>query len=158
IESSIRAPSALVKTKTSAPPARPSIPASTIALIREMAKANRLWGAERIRGELVKLGLRVCKRTVQKYMRGARPRAPSGPRWGTFLRNHAKELWACAFLQLYDAWFRPLFAFFLIEHASRRVVQIGVTRSPSDAWVAQQLRNATPTDAGRGSCSGIATA
>src|SRR5262249_52569413 len=50
--------------------------------------------------------------------------------------------------QLYDALFRPIFAFFLIEHASRRVVQVGVTRGPSDAWVAQQLRNATPD--GRG--------
>jgi hypothetical protein len=106
-------------------PASPSIPPDTVALIREMANANRLWGAERLRGELLKLGLRVSKRTVQKYMREARPLSPSGPRWGTFLREHAKELWACDFLQVYDAWFRPLFAFFLVEHASRRVVQVG---------------------------------
>jgi putative transposase len=120
------------------------IAADTIALIRRMTHANRLWGAERIRGELLKLGLRVCKRTVQKYMRGVHPRRPSSPRWGTFLREHAKEIWACDFLQLYDAWFRPIFAFFLVEHASRCVVHVGVTRSPGDAWVAQQLRNATP--------------
>jgi len=61
-----------------------------------MASANRLWGAERIRGELLKLGLKVSKRTVQRYMRAGRPRRP---RWSTFLRNHAHEIWACDFLQ-----------------------------------------------------------
>ena len=96
-----------------------TLAAETIALIREMADANRLWGAERIRGELLKLGLGVCKRTVQKYMRSARPPRPSSPRWGTFLREHAKEIWACDFLQLYDALFRPIFAFFIVEHATR---------------------------------------
>jgi putative transposase len=126
---------------------QPTVTAETAALIREMATANRLWGAERIRGELLKLGLRVCKRTVQKYMRRA-PRSPSGPRWGTFLRTHAQQIWACDFLQLHDAWFRPIFAFFIVEHACRRVVQVGVTRAPSDAWVAQQVRNATPNGEG----------
>jgi putative transposase len=125
-----------------------TLAAETIALIRKMADANRLWGAERIRGELLKLGLGVCKRTVQKYMRGARPPRSSSGRWSTFLREHAKEIWACDFLQLYDALFRPIFAFFIVEHATRRVVQVGATRAPSDAWVAQQLRNATPNGQG----------
>ena len=121
-----------------------TIAADTIALIRRMASANRLWGAERIRGELLKLGVRVCKRTIHKYVRGARPPRTSGPQWSTFLREQAKGIWACDFVQLYDAWFRPLFAFFVIEHATRRVVHYGVTRSPRDGWVAQQLRNVTP--------------
>ncbi len=64
-------------------------------------------------------------------------------RWSTFLRNHAHETWACDFLQTYDLLFRPSFAFFLIELGSRRVVHVGVTRSPSSAWVTQQLREAT---------------
>jgi putative transposase len=51
---------------------KPKVATETIALIREMAKENQLWGAERIRGELLKLGLRVCKRTIQKYMRNVR--------------------------------------------------------------------------------------
>jgi hypothetical protein len=51
---------------------RPPLAASTLALIREMAAANPLWGAERIRGELLKLGISVAKRTIQKYLRGAR--------------------------------------------------------------------------------------
>jgi putative transposase len=122
----------------------PKVSAEAIALIRQMAKENRLWGAERIRGELLKLGLRVCKRTIQKYMRGVRTPRPRGQTWATFLRTHAAQVWACDFLQVTDLFFRPLFAFFLIELQSRKVIHVGVTRSPTDAWVAQQLREATP--------------
>jgi putative transposase len=92
----------------------------------------------------MKLGLRVCKRTIQKYLRTVRTPQPRGQRWTTFLHNHAAQVWACDFLQVTDLFFRPLFAFFLIELQSRKVVHVGVTRSPSDAWVAQQLREATP--------------
>jgi putative transposase len=74
---------------------KPKVAAETIALIRQMAKDNRLWGAERIRGELLKLGLRVCKRTIQKYMRQVRRNQPRGQKWSTFLRNHADQIWAC---------------------------------------------------------------
>jgi transposase InsO family protein len=112
-----------------------------------MARDNPLWGAERIRGELLKLGIRVSKRTIQKYMRDVGRRRPSGQSWATFLRNHAHETWAGDFLQVTDVFFRPLFAFFLVELASRRVVYVGVTRHPTDAWVTQQLREATPFDA-----------
>ncbi len=81
---------------------------------------------------------------IQKYARqAARPRPP-GQRWATFLRNHAHETWACDFLPVTDLVFRPVFAFFLVELGSRRVVHVGVTRHPTDAWVAQQLREATP--------------
>jgi transposase InsO family protein len=103
-----------------------------------------VFGAERIRGELLKLGLRVCKRTIQKYMRQVRTTRPRGQTWTTFLHTHAANIWACDFLQVTDLFFRPLFAFFLIELKTRRVIHVGVTRSPSDAWVAQHLREATP--------------
>jgi putative transposase len=122
----------------------PKVSAETIALIRQMAQENRLWGAERIRGELLKLGLRVCKRTIQKYMRGVRTPRPRGQTWATFLRTHAAQVWACDFLQVTDLFFRPLFAFFLTLLQSRKVIHVGVTRSPTDAWVAQHLREATP--------------
>ena len=106
-----------------------------------MADDNRLWGAERIRGELLKLGIRVAKRTVQRYMRGARPSAPyGGQRWSTFLRNHT--VWACDFLQTYDIWFRPIFAFFIVDVNTKRVVHVAVTRAPTQQWAAQQLRDA----------------
>ncbi len=108
-----------------------------------MSRQNPLWGTERIRGELLKLGIRVCKRTIQRYMRPVREARPPRQAWSTFLRNHAEEVWACVFLQVTDLFFRPLFAFFLIELGSRRVVHVGVTRAPSDLWVAQHLREAT---------------
>ncbi len=109
-----------------------------------MAKNNRLWGAERIRGELLKLGIRVCKRTIQKYMRQVNPPRSKGQNWRTFLRNHAGAIWAGDFLQVSDLFSLSLFAFFIIELQSRKVIHVGVTRSPTDAWTAQQLREATP--------------
>ena len=131
------------KRRSKASSHKPKIAAETITLIREMAKENRLWGAERIRGELLKLGIHVCKRTIQKYMRHVRTPQPRGQRWATFLHNHAAHIWACDFLQVTDLFFRPLFAFFLTLLKSRKVIHVGVTRSPTDAWVAQQLREAT---------------
>ncbi len=125
---------------------QPKVAAATIALIRAMAAANRLWGAERIRGELLKLGIRVAKTTVQRHMRDARPPRRTGQTWATFLRNHAREIWACDFLPVTDLLFRPLYAFVVVALDSRRVVHVGVTRQPTDAWVAQQLREATPFD------------
>jgi transposase InsO family protein len=131
------------KSRGTAPAHRPPLAPETIALIREMAGANRLWGAERIRGELLKLDIRVAKSTIQKYLRGARPPQRSGQTWATFLRNHAHHIWAADFLPITDLRFRPLYAFFVIALGSRRVVHVGVTRHPTDAWVAQQLREAT---------------
>jgi hypothetical protein len=117
----------------------PRMAPDVIALIQRMAIENRLWGAERIRGELLKLGIHVAKRTVQRYMRGARPPSPRrGQSWAIFLRNHT--VWACDFLQTYEIWFRPVFAFFIIDVNSRRVVHVAVTRTPTRQWTAQQLR------------------
>ncbi len=125
---------------------RSPLGAATIDRIKEMRRDNPLWGAERIRGELLKLDIRVSKRTIQKYIRQVLRSHPSGQHWATFLRNHVGETWACDFLQVMDLLFRPLFAFFLVELGSRRVVHVGVTRHPTDTWVAQQLREATPCD------------
>jgi transposase InsO family protein len=109
-----------------------------------MARENPLWGAERIRGELLKQHLGVAKSSIQKYTQGRYAIGPTGQTWSTFLCNHASEMWACDFLQTYDALFRTIFVFVIIELESRRVVHVNVTRHPSDAWVAQQLREATP--------------
>jgi putative transposase len=131
------------KYKSRAASLKPRLSQETISLIQEMARDNRLWGAERIRGELLKLGIHVCKRTIQKYMRAVRTTRPRGQTWATFLQNHAKDIWACDFLPVTDLFFRSLFAFFIVELHSRRVIHVGVTRSPTDAWAAQQLREAT---------------
>jgi transposase InsO family protein len=122
------------KRKSKASSHKPKVAAETIALIREMTTENRLWGAERIRGELLKLGIHVCKRTIQKYMRPVRTPQPRGQKWATFVHNHAVDIWFCDFLQVTDLFFRPLFAFFLIE---RKLTE-------GDPWVAQQLQEATP--------------
>jgi putative transposase len=130
---------------------RPPIAAETVALIEEMAIQNRTRRAKRIQGELLKLGIRVSKESVKKYMRRARKGLPPlkrGQTWATFLANHASEIWACDFVQTYDLFFRTVFVYFLVELESRRVVHYGVTRSPGDVWVAQQVREATSYDEG----------
>ena len=121
-----------------------------VALIRRMschlrmAVENGTWGAERIRGELLKLGPKVSKSTIQKYMKDVREPCSPKHTWATFLRNHAQEVRACDFLQTYDLFFRTVFVWVVIKLGSRRLVHYGVPRNPSYAWVAQQLREATP--------------
>jgi len=97
---------------------KPPLTDELVALIKQMAKENRTWGAERIRGELLKLGLRVSKSTIQKYIYIVRKPGLPKQTWATFLRNHAKETWACDFLQTYDLLFRSLFVFVVIELGS----------------------------------------
>lgn len=82
----------LWRAKSRPGPGRPPLAAATIALIRQMARENPLWGAERIRGELGKLGILVAKRTVQTYLPRPRPPRPRGRTWATFLRNHAGDI------------------------------------------------------------------
>jgi putative transposase len=101
-----------------------------------MAEENRTWGAKRIRGELLKLGLRVSKSAIQKYIQEVRKSLPPKQNWSTFLRNHASQVWACDFLQTYDIFFRTVFVFVIIELGSRRVVHFGITRHPTDQWIA----------------------
>jgi putative transposase len=130
------------RSRSTKPPA-PRVSPDVVELIRRMAAENRLWGAERIRGELLKLGIHVAKRTVQRHMRDRRnPAPPRGQNWHTFLRNHT--VWACDFLQVYDVWFRPIFAFFIVDINAKQVVHVGVTWHPTARWTAQQMRDSTP--------------
>ena len=79
------------KHKSKASSRKPKLTPETVSLIKEMAANNRMWGAERIRGELLKLDIRVSKRTIQKYMKQVHPKRAYGQTWKTFLRNHAPE-------------------------------------------------------------------
>ena len=122
----------------------PKVSAETIGLIRKLAKENVLWGAERIHGELAKLGIILSKRTIQKYMpKSKKPYIPTQS-WATFLKNQADNMWACDFTVVYDWLFRPWYVFVVMELRTRRIVHTSVTNSPSDEWTAQQLREATP--------------
>jgi len=118
---------------------KPRVPQATIDLIQTMAKDNVLWGAERIRGELLHLGIKLSKRTILKYMRSVRDPRPSGQNWLTFMQNHGRDIWACDFLQTYDVFFRAMFIFVIIEIGSRRIIHTGVTRHPNDLWVSRQV-------------------
>jgi putative transposase len=93
------------KHKSQACSSKPKLSHETITLIKEMAANNRLWGAERMRGELLKLDIRVSKCTIQKYMRQIHPKRARSQSWKTFLHNHAAEVWACDFLQVRDLFF-----------------------------------------------------
>ena len=112
------------------------------ALIREMSTANPLWGAPRIHGELLKLGISVSESTVAKYMR-QHPRSPSQT-WRTFLTDHASQIMAADLFVVPTVTFRLLFVLVILAHDRRQIVHVAVTEHPTAAWTAQQLRNAFP--------------
>ena len=121
---------------------RPTVPADVRALIRTMAQANPRWGAPRIHGELLKLGIDVCQATVAKYM--MRQRQPPSQTWRTFLRNHIGQIVAADFFVVPTTTYRLLFVLVLLAHDRRRIRHVAVTAHPTAEWTAQQLREAFP--------------
>src|SRR5260221_8970850 len=115
------------KTRVKDAGGRPALASDKVALIRRIAKDNILWGTERIRGELLKLGMPMARSTIQKYLKGRRAAGPGSQTWTTFVHNQASAIWACDFLQTHDFWFRAIFVFVILEISSRRVVHVGVT-------------------------------
>jgi len=125
---------------------RPMLSTELRDLIRRMSYANPLWGAPRIHGELLKLGLTVSQATVSKYM--LRPRRPPSQAWRTFLKNHAKDLIALDFFTVPTATFRVLFVLVMLTHSRRRLVHFNVTEHPTAEWTARQLLEACALDEG----------
>ena len=123
---------------------RPTAPADLRALIRTMSQTNPFWGAPRIHGELLKLGMDVSQATVAKYM--VRRRQPPSQTWRTFLGNHIGQVMAADFFVVPTATCRLLFVLVILAHERRRVVHVAVTDHPTAAWTAQQLREAFPWD------------
>jgi putative transposase len=119
---------------------RPTVPADVRALIHTMARANPRWGALRIHGELLKLGIDVCQATVTKYM--VRRRPPPSQTWRTFLRNHIGQIGAADFFVVPTATYPLLFVLVLLAHDRRRIRHVAVTAHPTAAWTAQQIREA----------------
>src|SRR5437879_5831302 len=121
---------------------RPHLSPEVRDLIASMSRDNRLWGTERICGELLKLGIVVSNRSIRRY----RWRGPGVPTqsWRTFLRNHAHHLWATDRLSVPTLTFKTVHVLVFIAHGRRDLVHINVTANPTAAWVWRQLLEATP--------------
>src|SRR5437867_2984548 len=126
------------------PAGRPPVDAAIKALVRRMAAANPLWGAPRIHGELLKLGIDVADRTASRLL--PKRRSPPSQTWRTFLTNHVRDLVAIDFFTVPTARLRVLFVFVVLAHDRRRVLHFNVTEHPSAAWTAQQIVDAFPDD------------
>src|SRR5580692_160991 len=113
-------------------------------LIRKMSLANPLWGAPRIHGELLKLGIEVSQATVGRYLPW-RPKAPS-PTWRTFLQNHMTDIVAVDMFVVAAATFRLFYALILLGHDRRRIIHFNVTQNPTQAWLSRQIAEAFPWD------------
>jgi transposase InsO family protein len=123
---------------------RPAIGRELRDLIRQMSRANPLWGAPRIHGELLKLGLTVSQATVSKYI--LRHRRPPSQAWRTFLKNHARDLIALDFFTVPDV-SSPVRARDA-THSRRRLVHFNVTEHPTAEWTARQLLEACALEKG----------
>jgi putative transposase len=125
------------------PTGRPRLTKDVRDLIRRLSEENRLWGTERIRGELLKLGIVVGNGSIRRYRWRPVPRAPSQT-WGTFLRNHAHAIWAADLLTVQTLTFKTLYVLFFISHGRRELIHVAVTVHPTATWVWRQLTEATP--------------
>ena len=107
-------------------PGRPCVAPEVRELIRNMCRANPLWGAPRVHGELAKLGISISQAAVSKYM--IRCRKPPSQTWRSFLDNHVEDLVSIDFFTLPTATFRILFVFIILRH-DRRASSISMSRS-----------------------------
>ncbi len=123
---------------------RPTLTTDIRTLIRTMAQASPRWGAPRIHGELLKLGIDVSETTVAKYI--GRRRQPPSQTWRTFLRNHIGQVIAADFFVVPTVTCRLVFVLVLLAHDRRRIRHVAVTTHPTAAWTTQQLREAFPWD------------
>jgi len=119
---------------------RPIVPVEIRRLIREMSIANPLWGAPRIHGELLKLGIDIGQTSVAKYM--ARRRGPPSQGWKTFLNNHADGIAAMDLFVVPTISFRLLYGLLIMGHGRRQILWFGVTSHPTAEWMANQLTEA----------------
>jgi len=122
---------------------RPKLSPEVKSLVLKLSAANSLWGAPRIHGELLKLGIEISERSVSGIIRRNSPKAPSQT-WKTFIKNHMPDMIAVDFLVVPTIRFKMLFVFVVLSHARRRVVHFNVTANPTAQWTAQQITEAFP--------------
>ena len=123
---------------------RPELDPKIRLLIRQMCQANPLWGAPRIHGELLKLGIDVSETTVSKYL--VSDRKPPSQTWRTFPENHARDIIATDFFTVPTATFRVLFVLVVLGHDRRQILHTNVTESPTAEWTARQVIEAVGLD------------
>jgi len=123
---------------------RPGIAKDMRDLIREISHANPLWGAPRVHGELLRLGIDVSQSTVAKYM--LRIRRPPSQSWRTFLHNHAGAIVSIDLFVVPTIAIRMLFGFVALHHGRRQLVHVGVTAHPTAEWLSHQISEAFPWD------------
>ena len=104
-----------------------------------------LWGAPRIHGELLKLGIEISERTVSNLM-PRRDANPPSQTWRTFLKNHMTSMVSIDFFTAPTATFRILFVLVILSHSRRQIVHYNVTTNPMAKWTAYQIVNAFPWD------------
>jgi transposase InsO family protein len=130
--------------KSRRPGGRPKIDREIRDLIRRMSKENPLWGAPRIHGELLMLGIEVAQSTVARYM--TRRQGPPSQGWKTFLRNHTAGIASIDLFVVRTISFKLLYGLVILRHARRRLVSISVTDNPTAEWIAGQVTDAFPWD------------
>ena len=135
---------------------RPPVSKEIRKLIRRMSRENPLWGAPRIHGELLKLGIDVGETSVSKYM--VCRRDPSSQTWRTFLENHLKTTVSIDFFTVPTIRFQVLYVFLVLAHDRRRILHFNVTAYPTAEWTGQQLREAFPFEEVRDICCAIGMA
>jgi transposase InsO family protein len=123
---------------------RPALSADTRSLVRRISRENPLWGAPRIHGEMLKLGIEIAQSTVAKYM--VRRRGPPSQGWKTFLGNHAPEIAAIDLFVVRTIGFKLLYGLAIIHLERRRLVWTNVTANPTSEWIARQITEASPWD------------
>jgi transposase InsO family protein len=122
---------------------RPHLSPEVRDLITTISRENRLWGTERIRGELLKLGIVVSNSSIRRY-RWRGPARPPSQTWRTFLSNHAHHLWAADLFMVPTLTFKTVYVLVFIAHGRRELVHVNVTANPTAAWVWRQVMEATP--------------
>jgi hypothetical protein len=105
-----------------------------------MSIANPLWGAPRIHGELLKLGIDIGQTSVAKYM--AKRRDPPSQGWRTFLRNHADGIAAMDMFVVPTISFRLLYGLLIVGHGRRQILWFSITAHPTAEWIANQVTEA----------------
>ena len=123
-------------------PGRPAVSPELRALIRRMSRENPGWGAPRMHGELLKLGIDIGETSVSKYL--IRSRKPPSQTWRAFLQNHLQSLVSVDFFPVPTIRFQVLYVFLVLAHERRRIVHFAVTAHPTAEWTAHQLREAFP--------------